>query len=126
VDTPVLSKVAVGSLARVAQRLNNVKSFYVGIVVSTKRALRPYRLGKKQVMKDPAPLYPASIDFTATDARGRKATSRRCVALHAWPMPSAMQPCANCVVGLISGTAPTPAYSVSGGIRMLLHTSALH
>jgi hypothetical protein len=48
-----MSKVAVGSLARCAQRLNGVKSFFVGVVVSTKRAPRPYRLGKKQVNTEP-------------------------------------------------------------------------
>ena len=49
VDTSAFSKVALGCLARCMQRLNGQKSFYVGVVVGTKRAMRPYKLGKKSV-----------------------------------------------------------------------------
>lgn len=49
VDTQVMGKVAIGCLVRAMQRLNGVKSFYVGLIVATKRAMRPYKLGKKEV-----------------------------------------------------------------------------
>lgn len=49
IETRAFNRVAVDSLVRCVQRLNGQKSFYVGLVIATKRAPRPYRLGKKLV-----------------------------------------------------------------------------